>query len=171
MEPERNEVYERIPWETLEDKKPDRQWITLGVAGAIVLGALAYTWTSSRATVVPTTTLAASVPATPPVASAAPPAAPAVAPVTTASAPTPVLTAEADLYAVHPERAIDRATAHAEWFIAEYLTVDGSEESRATLGALLPAGVPLPVAPEGTRVFVEWCGPWRSACDRSRPTR
>ena len=41
MEPERNEVYERIPWETLEDKKPDRQWITLGVAGAIVLGAVA----------------------------------------------------------------------------------------------------------------------------------
>ena len=35
MEPERNEVYERIPWETLEEKKPDRQWLMLAVAGAI----------------------------------------------------------------------------------------------------------------------------------------
>jgi hypothetical protein len=66
------------------------------------------------------------------------------------------VTAEADLFAVHPERAIDRAMAHAEWFVAEYLTVDGSEESRATLGALLPVGVPLPSAEVGTRVFVEW---------------
>jgi hypothetical protein len=67
-----------------------------------------------------------------------------------------VVTAEADLYAVHPERAIDRVTAHAEWFVAEYLTVDGSEQGRAALTALMPAGVPLPAAEEGTRVFVEW---------------
>ena len=68
----------------------------------------------------------------------------------------PVVTAEADLYAVHPERVIDRAVAHAEWFVAEYLTMDGTEEGRAALTALLPAGVPMPAAADGTRVFVEW---------------
>jgi hypothetical protein len=159
MDPERNlerdEVYERIPWETLEEKRPDRQWIVLAVAGAVVLGALAYTWTSNRAVPAPATTVAAPPPASSAPVAAVPPAAP-VAPATSATPQAPVLTAEADLYAVHPERAIDRATAHAEWFVAEYLTVDGSEASRATLSALLPAGVPLPVAQEGSRVFVEW---------------
>jgi hypothetical protein len=150
--PERNEVFERIPWETLEERKPDRQWMMLAVAGAIVLGALAYTWSNNRAAPVPITTTLAPAPATQ-AAAAAPPAAPAVSGTTV---PTPVVTAEADLYAVHPERAIDRAIAHAEWFVAEYLTVDGSEESTATLAALLPVGIPLPVAPDGTRVFVEW---------------
>ncbi len=154
MEPERNEVYERIPWETLEEKKPDRQWLMLAVAGAIVLGSLAYAWTSSRAAPgSATTTATLAQPST--VAATSAPAVSAVA-VTPAPAQAPVLTAEADLYAVHPERAIDKATAHAEWFVAEYLTVDGSEESRTTLSALLPAGVPLPVAAEGSRVFVEW---------------
>jgi hypothetical protein len=155
MEPERNEVYERIPWETLEEAKPDRQWLVFGIAGAIVLGALAYSFTSNR-------------PAAMPVASTPPPAGsslqsvvpsqaaepPVAAPPIPSTAP--VVTAEADLYAVHPERLIDRVAAHAEWFVAEYLTVDGSEESRATLTALLPAGVPLPAAPEDARVFVEW---------------
>jgi hypothetical protein len=152
---ERSEVYERIPWETLEEAKPDRQWIVLAVAGAVVLGALAYTWTSNRAVPAPATTVSATVPVSTAPLAATPPAAP-VAPATSAAPQAPVLTAEADLYAVHPERAIDRATAHAEWFVAEYLTVDGSEESQTTLSALLPGGVPLPVAPEGARVFVEW---------------
>lgn len=154
MEPERNEVYERIPWETLEEKKPDRQWLTFGVAGAIVLGALAYSFTSNRpAAVAPTTTVASaesSVSASAASQVAAPPVA--LPPPSTA----PVVTAEADLYAVHPERIIDRVMAHAEWFVAEYLTVDGSDQGLATLGAMLPTGVPTPRAPEGTRVFVEW---------------
>jgi hypothetical protein len=152
---ERNEVFERIAWETLEEKKPDRQWIMLAVAGAIVLGALAYTWTSGRAAPLTVSTTAAAVPTTVGAVAAAPPVA-AVPAQATSSVPAPVVTAEADLYAVHPERAIDRAIAHAEWFVAEYLTVDGSEESHSTIAALLPIGVPSPVATEGTRVFVEW---------------
>jgi hypothetical protein len=152
MEPERNEVYERIPWETLEEKKSDRQWLMLGVAGAIVLGALAYSFMSNRPpTVAVATTLGVAAPSVPPATTAVP--APALPPTASTS---PVVTAEADLYAVHPERAIDRVAAHAEWFVAEYLTVDGSEEGRAALTALMPAGVPLPAAAEGTRVFVEW---------------
>jgi len=156
MEPERNEVYERIPWETLEEKKGDRQWLMFGVAGAIVLGALAYSFMSSRPAVVPVATTMVTTPslaeqASAPVTTAT--AAPALPPT---AATVPVVTAEADLYAVHPERAIDQVAAHAEWFVTEYLTVDGSEEGRASLTGLMPAGVPLPVAAEGTRVFVEW---------------
>ncbi|HSK06208.1 MAG TPA: hypothetical protein VK990_01725, partial [Acidimicrobiia bacterium] len=62
MEPERNEVYERIPWETLEEKKSDRQWMTLAIAGAIVLGALAYSFMSNRP---PAIAVATTVPAAP----------------------------------------------------------------------------------------------------------
>jgi hypothetical protein len=152
MEPERNETYERIPWETLEEKKPDRQWMMMAVAGAVVLGALAYSFMSNRpAPIAVASTLAAAVPETTRVASPVPQAA--AQPVATTA---PVVTAEADLYAVHPERVIDRAVAHAEWFVAEYLTMDGTEEGRAALTALLPAGVPMPSAADGTRVFVEW---------------
>lgn len=152
MEPERNETYERIPWETLEEKKPDRQWMMMAVAGAVVLGALAYSFMSNRpAPIAVASTLAAAVPETTRMASPVPQAA--AQPVATTA---PVVTAEADLYAVHPERVIDRAVAHAEWFVAEYLTMDGTEEGRAALTALLPAGVPMPAAADGTRVFVEW---------------
>ncbi len=156
MEPERNEVYERIPWETLEEKKPDRQWMMMAVAGAVVLGALAYSFMSNRTAPLPVTSTVPVAGATT-LASVDPGVGPAVASVPAPVAGTmPVVTAEADLYAVHPERVIDRAVAHAEWFVAEYLTVDGTEEGRATLTSLLPVGVPLPAAAEGTRVFVEW---------------
>jgi len=152
MEPERNETYERIPWETLEEKKPDRQWMMMAVAGAVVLGALAYSFMSNRPAPVPVpSTLAAPVAETTRVAPPVPSAAAQPVAITA-----PVVTAEADLYAVHPERVIDRAVAHAEWFVAEYLTMDGTEEGRAALTGLLPAGVPMPAAADGTRVFVEW---------------
>ena len=150
MDQERNEVYERIPWETLEDKKSDRQWLMFGVAGAVVLGALAYSFMSNRPLPLPVAT-------TVPVAQATIPSAPVPVPALPPTPSTsPVVTAEADLYAIHPERVADSVAAHAEWFVAEYLTVDGSEQGRATLTSLMPAGIPLPLAPEGTRVFVEW---------------
>jgi len=158
VEQERNEVYERIPWERLEEKKNDRQWLMFGLAGAVVLGALAYSYMSNRPVAVTTGSTVpvdAETSASPPVGTEVIP--PVAAPM--ASAPTataPVVTAEADLYAVHPERVIDRVSAHAEWFVAEYLTVDGSDQATATLASLMPAGVPLPAAPEGARVFVEW---------------
>jgi hypothetical protein len=150
MERERNEVYERIPWETLERKSGDRQWWMIAVAGAIVLGALAYSFMRNRPISVP----AAPVEAVATTLAAAPAATAAAPPIAGPSSPTVV--AEADLYAVDPERLVDQATAHAEWFVAEYIGVDGSEESRATLASLLPAGVPPPIAQESTKVFVEW---------------
>lgn len=151
MEPERQETYERIPWETLEKKSGDRQWIVYAVAGAVVLGALAYSFMRNQ-------------PVPPPVAEP-PVAAPSTVPATTtpsnaSSTPStvasPVVVAEADLYAVDPERLVDQVVAHAEWVAVEYMAVDGSEQSREVLTSLLPSGTPLPEAPEGVQVFVDW---------------
>jgi hypothetical protein len=47
---------------------------------------------------------------------------------------------------------------HAEWFAVEYMSVDGTDLSRQQLASILPAGIPLPEAPEGTQVFVDWAG-------------
>jgi hypothetical protein len=68
----------------------------------------------------------------------------------------PLVVAEADLYAVDPEMLMDQAASHAEWFSVEYVAHDGSEQSRETLSALLPDGLPLTEAQEGTQVFVDW---------------
>lgn len=154
MDQERQETYERIPWEALERPRGDRQWLMVAVAGAVAVGALAYSFVAGR-------------PPAPPLAEPEVPAAVETAPtiplgtvppVPVTTVASPILVAEADLYAVDPERLIDRVAAHAEWFAVEYFTVDGSEESRATLASLLPSGVPLPEAAEGTQVFVDWVG-------------
>jgi len=150
MEPDRNEVYERIPWETLERKGNDRQWLLYAVAGAVVLGALAYSFMRNQPVPVPPPAIAAttSVPATTTTAVPAAPQPPTVA--------SPLVVAEADLFAVDPERLFDQAATHAEWFAVEFVSFDGSEQSSTTLSALLPADVPLPTAPDGTQVFVDW---------------
>ena len=150
MEPERDEVYERIPWETLEPRGGDRQWMIYAVCGAVVLGALAYSFVLNRPIAQPsseTGSVVSSVPATSAVPAAAAP------PSTTAS---PVVVAEADLFAIDPERIIQSAATHAEWLAVEYVSSDGGEEG--TLAALLPVGVPLPITPEGTQVYVDWAG-------------
>lgn len=150
MEPERDEVYERIPWETLERPSGNRQWMIYAVCGAVVLGALAYSFVLNRPVVQPVPeahTPVSSVPATSALPAAAAP------PSTTAS---PVVVAEADLFAVDPERIIQSAATHAEWLAVEYVSSDGGAEE--TLAALLPVGSPLPVTPEGTQVYVDWAG-------------
>jgi hypothetical protein len=151
MSEERDEVYERIPWESLEKKGAGRQWIVYAVAGAVALGALAYSFVRSQ-------------PVAPAPLASAPESAPTSVPPTTtipasdtpASVTGPVVMAEADLYAVDPERLIDEVVAHAEWVAVEYVAFDGSEESQSTLASLLPTGVGSPQAPDGTQVFVDW---------------
>lgn len=147
MDQERQEVYERIPWETLERKGRDPNRMVVAVAGAVALGALAFSFVRNQ----PVT----SVPPTPgPVLEA--PGVPAETVMPPATVATPLMVAEADLYAVDEERLLDLAMAHAEWFAVEFFAVDGSERSRLTLAALLPEGVPVPEAPVGTQVFVDW---------------
>jgi len=147
MDPERQETYERIPWEALDTRKRDPNRLVMIVAAAVALGALAFSFTRNQ----PVAPSVETVP--PPVVSTVPVAA---APSTVAAPP--MVVAEADLYAVDEDLLVDAARAHAEWFAVEYLAVDGSEASRQTLASLLPAGVPVPEAPEGTQVFVDWAG-------------
>lgn len=159
MEQERHEVYERIPWETLEKQGGDRQWVWMAVAGAVALGALAFTFMRSQPTALPATIPSnpiVSSPAAPPGPESSvqiPPAQPAVT-----APPAPMALAEADLFAVDPVMLRDVAAAHAEWFAVEFFSYDGSDQSSATLLAILPEGVPAPEAPEGIQVFVDWVG-------------
>lgn len=152
MDDERQEVYERIPWETLEKQGGDRQWLLIAVAGAVAIGALAYSFMKNQPAPAPV----ASPIETPVTISPVPIDSMAIAPVTTVQ--TPLLIAEADLYAIDPERILDHATALAERFAVEYFAMDGSDLSQATLGSLMPSGIPLPEAPTGTQVFVDWVG-------------
>lgn len=145
MEQERNEVYERIPWEALEQRRRDPSRLVIAAACAVALGALAFAFTRDQA--VP--------PAPPPVSVDSAPS-PTSPPVPSSTMTTPLVLAEADLYAVDTERLLDVAAAHAEWFALEYVSVDGSEASRIVLSGLLPAGVPLPEASEGTQVYADW---------------
>lgn len=156
MEEKRDEVYERIPWETLEKPGGDRQWVVLGVAAAIVAGALGYTFVSSRAAQpeMPVASVPVAAADSPQLPASPAPIPAAVPPATTL----PTVIAEADLYAVPPQRLADAAGAHAEFFVVEYLTVDGTGQEPALLRSLLPTDVPLPAAPEGLVVFVEWVG-------------
>lgn len=149
MEQERHETYERIPWEALDSRRTDPNRLVILVSAAIAVGALAFSFMRGQPVAPPESVPEAVVPpSTIPAATTPPPS----------LSPPPMVVSEADLYAVDGERLAAVAAAHAEWFAVEYLAVDGSEASRATLAALLPAGVPLPEAPEGTQVFVDWAG-------------
>lgn len=139
-------MYERIPWESLERPQSDRQWLIIAIAGAVAIGALAYSFMKGQPSApqaAPTLPMETGEPL-------------ATIPPAPSTVPSPVVVTEADLFAVDPERLIERAAAHAEWFAVEYFSVDGSEESQRTLQALLPTGVPLPQAPSGVQVFVDW---------------
>ena len=150
MEQERNEVYERIPWDSLRAESKDRQWLLYVVAGAIVVGALAYSYMSNR----PPQQVAVAEPQVAdtqaPISNPAPPP-----PVVAADPVEPMVVAEADLYAIDPERLHDAAEAHAEWFVAEFFTVDASGET-SILAGLLPSGLPAVPGDSNTKVFVEW---------------
>jgi hypothetical protein len=138
---EREEVFERIPWETLQQPRGDNSRMVIYLAGAVVVGALAYAFVRDQPA--PVSLPAETIPTTTPLA-------PAV------TVPPPILRSEADLYAVDHEQLMAHAAAHAEWFAVEFISLDGSDSSRATLAMLLPQGIPLPEAPSGTQVFVDW---------------
>jgi hypothetical protein len=157
MESERNEVYERIPWEHLDKQGSDRQWLLVGLAGAVALGALAYSFMKNQ----PVESVAAAPTVEQPVTAEAPPSTVVRSLGATTTVASPVVISEADLYAIDAQQLADVASTHAEWFAVEYFSVDGSTESSETLLDLLPEGVPLPEAPAGTQVFVDWVGTQR----------
>ncbi|MGQ0849404.1 MAG: hypothetical protein ACT4OP_09850 [Actinomycetota bacterium] len=148
-----DERFEHIPWEHLRPASNDRRWSVYAVAGAIVVGALAFSFARDGgqegmaipATGASATTLAVGgdEAATTPTAS-----------VTTTSIGAAV--SEADLMAVPPDRLAAEAAAWAEWVTRIYLTIDGSEITAGTLEEVLPPGLPLPAPSDGQRLFVEW---------------
>jgi hypothetical protein len=60
---------------------------------------------------------------------------------------------EADLRAISPDDAARAVSAHAEWFVSEWLTIDGRPSGTAP--ALLPDTMDLPVVDASARSFVE----------------
>lgn len=141
-----DERLESLPWEQVRSADPpDRRWM-IAVAGAVVVAAVV---ASATRTLWPAPPLSApSSIETPPPAELAPPS----------TSPTSVDTnvspmTEADLRAISPDDAARAVIAHAEWFISEWLTIDG-RASDTTL-ALLPAGVDVPVVDASARSFVE----------------
>jgi hypothetical protein len=148
MGEEREEVFERIPWETLEKPPRDHNWLVMALAGAVAVGALAYSLTRNQ----PQQPMAEPAVSSTGILTTDPP------PGSIGTVASPLVVAEADLYAVDEERLLDEVMAHAEWFVVEYFSYDGSDASRLTLTSLLPEGIPLPEAAEGTQVFVDWVG-------------
>jgi hypothetical protein len=59
---------------------------------------------------------------------------------------------EADLRAIAPDDAVRAVTAHAEWFMTEWLTLDGGSERAPDL---LPDGMEVPIVEDSARSFVE----------------
>lgn len=125
------EVFERIPWESLEEKT-DRRWMAYALAGVVVLGAVGVSLgrqMSAGPEPVPTTAGPVSITLE----------SEAVAPATTAgvaAAPSPATTwSEADLMALPAETIETAAMAMAEWYVVDFFTRDD---------------------PQGDRSFVEW---------------
>ncbi len=82
----------------------------------------------------------------------------AVSPAVTQAAATPTTVAarlltEADLRAISPDDATRAVAAHAQWFVTEWLTIDGEMSSAAR--AMVPEGTSVTSLDESARSFVE----------------
>lgn len=133
------EVFERIPWESLEKAAGDRRWIAYLVAGALVLGAVGVSLGRQSAP--------AAAPPMPSALSTLPGLGAAEATSTTGTVLPPSSTsvpepegdgwAEADLMALADVPVEVTGAAVAEWFVTDHFTRDGAD---------------------GGRSFVEWAG-------------
>lgn len=133
------EHYESIPWDSLVtgDARRRRRWIHLAV-GLVVALAIGGAVGNGLGRGVPGTSGSA-------IASTSTSTS-TTSPTTSSSAPNaPAATPEAEL----------AARSHAEWFVADYFTVDGSEVTRRSVADRLPPGVEVPEVDGDARSFVE----------------
>lgn len=154
------EVFESVPWEQLVDLRPDRRrWIYAG-AGLAIVALLAFgiarTFRPEPETmmVAPTSPVATSVvestagSGSSPAATEAP-----VASAPESAMPAPGIYAESDLMAAGAPGDSSLAAAVAEWFMVDWLTVDGSSDAGEWSGAVSQRP-----SDEGVRSYVEWLG-------------
>jgi len=144
---EPDETFDSIPWERLlADPADRRRRLITGLSIGLAVLAISVSLTRTLWPVPDT-----GVVSTQPFDGAAPP-------ITAAAAPLPVpstqpLLSEADLLAVDPDDAMRAAAGVAEWFLAEYFTVDTPGRWGAVAVSVLPGGIGGP--PEGARTFVD----------------
>lgn len=153
MGEERNEIYERIPWDAIDRPAPDRRWLAYAVAGAIALGSITYSFMSRP--VAPSMATATTIGLAAPSTTQRPASGPDEG-IPTEQAPPPLVVSEADLMAVDPTALAELAVAHAEWFAYEYIGFDGSTRSSELLQTMMPADIALPESPSGNQVWVDW---------------
>lgn len=140
-----DERFESLPWENVAAaKSPDRRWMVI-LASALVVAAVS---ASAARTLWPAPPLTAPAPSTSTTTAQASTTVAVTSPVDDSRPVT-----EADLRAVSPDDAKRAVSAHAEWFVTEWLTMDG-QPSEAT-STLLPDGVDVPLLDESARSFVE----------------
>ncbi|MFP3913302.1 MAG: hypothetical protein ACLFWM_00375 [Actinomycetota bacterium] len=130
------EVFERIPWESLEGK-PDRRWVMYVAAGAVVLGAVGVSFGRQMAAPPPTAPTSPTASTSPTLAS--PPSSTVPATIPPRAEQTHPTWTEADLMALPVESVERSAVAVAEWFVVDFFTRDD---------------------PGGDRSFVEWARAW-----------
>ncbi len=150
------EELEHIPWAALAAKRPDPR-IRIGalvVAAAVAIGVslLVASWLlAGDATVVVDdddavvmTISTATTLAVVDVAEATPGAA----------VPAAAVYSEADLMLISVDDEERLAVMQAEWFVRDYLTIDGDASMKERVATLLPVGTPAPI--EQTSSYVEW---------------
>lgn len=150
-----SEEFEQIPWSSLVAQQDDgidkRIYLAAGVVGVLVIAVLGMRLVGGSTQPVPPQ--AVEVEPTPTSVLVDEPA---------ATPPTSMVIAEADLRADEPlaEASVDRLTeVTAEWFVTDWFTRDGSEETIRSIMASLSPGLLVDALPHETPetvAFVEW---------------
>ena len=150
-----SEEFEQIPWSSLVAQQDDgidkRVYLAVGIAGALVIAVLGMRLVGGSTQPVPSQAVAID-----------PTPTPVVVEQPLSTPPTSMLIAEADLRAEEPpaQASADRLTeVTAEWFVTDWFTRDGSEETIRSITATLAPGVLVDALPHETPeviTFVEW---------------
>ncbi len=147
-----SEEFEQIPWANLVAKPADgidkRIYLAAGIVGVLVMALLGMRLLSgSPQPVAPQAVIAEAPPVT----------------IIESTPPTSMVIAEADLRAQEPQtaHANDRLVeVTAEWFVTDWFTRDGSDETVRSIKASISPGLALGAIPHETQdqpvTFVEW---------------